>query len=107
MMGMRSRLALYGAVWIGLAGFSQSALADEGGISFWLPGQYASLAAVPATPGWSVAAIYYHAEADAGANAAFPRGGRIDLGIDGRGDLGILGPTYAFDEPLFGAGTWT
>jgi hypothetical protein len=26
---------------------------DEGGVSFWLPGQFASLAAAPAEPGWS------------------------------------------------------
>jgi hypothetical protein len=30
-----------------------AALADEGGVSFWLPGLYGSLAAVPVTPGWS------------------------------------------------------
>ena len=36
----------------------QMAAADESGISFWLPGLYGSLAAAPASPGWSVAAIY-------------------------------------------------
>ena len=39
---------------------SQSALADESGISFWVPGFYGSLAAVPQQPGWSLANIYYH-----------------------------------------------
>ena len=34
--------------------------ADESGISFWLPGLSGSLAAVPSTPGWSVAAIYHN-----------------------------------------------
>jgi len=34
--------------------------ADEGGVSFWLPGQFGSLAAVPQTPGWSLGAVYYH-----------------------------------------------
>ena len=28
--------------------------ADEGGVSFWLPGQYGSLAAAPQTPGWAL-----------------------------------------------------
>ena len=32
---------------------SLDALADEGGVSFWLPGTYGSLASVPAVPGWS------------------------------------------------------
>jgi hypothetical protein len=34
------------------------ALADEGGVSFWLPGLFGSLAAVPQQPGWSLATIY-------------------------------------------------
>ena len=33
--------------------------ADEGGASFWLPGQYASLAAVPPSPGWSLSTDAY------------------------------------------------
>ena len=36
------------------------ARADEGGVSFWIPGLFGSLAAVPATPGWSGTSIYYH-----------------------------------------------
>lgn len=79
------------------------ACADEGGISFWLPGQYASFAAVPGTPGWSTALIYYHATADSSASAAFPRGGRIDVGINGRANLSIFGPTYVFDQEILGA----
>ena len=35
------------------------AFADEGGASFWLPGQYASLAAVPPTPAWSLSTDAY------------------------------------------------
>ena len=34
--------------------------ADEGGVSFWVPGFFGSLAATPLQPGWSVANIYYH-----------------------------------------------
>ena len=32
---------------------AQPALADSGGVSFWLPGIFGSLAAVPVTPGWA------------------------------------------------------
>ncbi|MGR9210209.1 SphA family protein [Rhizobium leguminosarum] len=32
----------------------------------------------------------------------FPRGGDIDLGIDGHGDLFAFGPTYTFDQPFLG-----
>ena len=30
------------------------ARADQGGISFWLPGSFGSLAATPVTPGWAL-----------------------------------------------------
>ncbi|MBR0742242.1 transporter [Bradyrhizobium liaoningense] len=81
------------------AGF---ALGDEGGVSFWLPGNFGSLAAAPGTPGWSWATIYYHGEAAAGAGQQFPRGGRVDVGISGRGDLAFFGPTYTFATPVLG-----
>jgi hypothetical protein len=81
----------------------QPSSADENGISFWIPGFYGSLASVPATPGWSVAAIYYHTSVSAGAGQAFPRGGRVDVGVDARADLGLLIPTYVFETPVMGA----
>jgi hypothetical protein len=63
---------------------SPLAYADEGGASFWLPGQYGSLAAVPAEPGWSLPLIYYHSSTDAGGSKDFAIGGRITAGlIDG------------------------
>jgi len=42
------------------------ALADEGGVSYWLPGSHGSLAAVPAVPGWSIAAFDYYDSVSAG-----------------------------------------
>lgn len=33
------------------------AMADEGGAAFWLSGQYASMSAVPPSPGWSLFAL--------------------------------------------------
>lgn len=50
-------IAVFGlAVSIGLF----PANADEGGVSFWLPGQYGSFAAVPGEPGWSIGTVYYY-----------------------------------------------
>ncbi len=49
------------------------AVADEGGVSFWLPGQFGSLAAAPLHPGWSFADIYYHASVSAGGDVAVAR----------------------------------
>ena len=48
-------------------------LADESGTSFWLPGTYGSLAAVPGTAGWAVASVYYHTSVSAGADVAAAR----------------------------------
>ena len=46
---------------LAMSGFlSGAAYADEGGISYWLPGRFSSLAATPQVPGWSMAAVYYH-----------------------------------------------
>ena len=42
-------------------------------MSFWLPGQFGSLAAVPAQPGWSFANIYYHTDVSAGGQLAAAR----------------------------------
>jgi hypothetical protein len=49
------------------------ALADESGTSFWLPGTFGSLAAVPGMPGWALATVYYHTSVDAGGDVATAR----------------------------------
>jgi hypothetical protein len=87
---------------LALLAIPQQVLADEGGVGFWLTGTFGSLAAVPSTPGWSWATIYYHSEVSAGAGAQFPRGGRVDVGISGIGDLAFFGPTYTFATPVLG-----
>ncbi|MBM7061829.1 transporter [Pseudomonas sp. UL073] len=82
-----------------------SAMADEGGVSFWLPGQFGALAAVPTAPGWSLPLIYYHASADMGADEPLPLGGRgrVSAGVDAKADLLFAGPTYTFEQPVLGA----
>jgi hypothetical protein len=89
------------------------ARADESGISFWLPGQYGSLAAVPQTPGWALGVIYYHTSIAGSGNVAAAREiqvGRfsptvnvnLNLSLAGQGDLVILAPSYTFATPVFG-----
>lgn len=82
---------------------TQTARADESGISFWLPGFYGSLASAPAQPGWSWASVYYHTSVDAGRNKTFTRGGAVVAGLNGQGDLALFGPTYVFATPFLGA----
>lgn len=81
--------------------------ADENGVSFWLPGQYGSFAATPGTPGWSWATIYYHGSVGAGGGQEFPRGGQVDVGLDGRANLVIFGPSYTFETPVLGGAQLT
>ena len=72
--------------------FSQSALADENGISFWVPGFYGSLAAVPQQPGWSLANIYYHDSVSAGADVARAREftlGRVPANVTVNSNLNL------------------
>jgi hypothetical protein len=76
--------------------------ADDGGISFWLPGQFGALAAAPVTPGWSLPLIYYHVKASDNKNKAFPRGGRTVVGLDAEADLLFASPTYTFETPVLG-----
>lgn len=91
----------------------QAAKADEGGVSFWVPGFFGSVAAAPQQPGWSVATIYYHTSVDAGGDVAFARQvtrgniaanftGRLDAVLDADADLGFVIPTYVFATPVFG-----
>jgi hypothetical protein len=79
------------------------ALADEGGVSFWLPGQYGSYAAAPAKPGWSIESTFYHASAAATAGASFSRGGGIQAGIKSPTGFVMVTPTYSFATPVLGA----
>ena len=87
--------------------------ADESGISFWLPGLEGSLAATPTTPGWSIAAIYYHTTVNATGAAAAAREfqvGRfsrtininLNLSLSGQADLAFIAPTYTFATPVLG-----
>ena len=98
---------------VALACFAGAAKADEGGVSFWLPGLFGSLAAAPQQPGWSLSTIYYHTTVSAGADVARAREitiGRIPVNlsanlranVDARADLALVNPTYVFATPFLG-----
>ncbi len=102
-MTVRRTIALLGGLSaLALLANPKMASADEGGVSFWIPGFFGSLAATPGAPGWSWVTIYYHTDVSAGAGVQFPRGGRVDVGIAGKGDLGLFGPNYVFATPVLG-----
>jgi hypothetical protein len=92
---------------------SHSAFADEGGVSFWVPGLFGSLAAVPQVPGWSLATIGYHTSVSAGGDVAFARQvargaittnftGNLNATLKADADLLLVAPTYVFASPVLG-----
>jgi hypothetical protein len=94
----------------------KSALADQGGVSFWVPGLFGSLAAVPQQPGFNFVSMYYHTSVDAGGSLAAAKQievGRLnpvklnlkvnlDIDLKARADLGLFVPGYVFETKIFG-----
>ncbi|WP_245331733.1 transporter [Bradyrhizobium sp. NAS80.1] len=93
---------------------AEIARADESGISFWIPGFFGSLAAVPSqAPGWSMTSMYYHDQVSAGADVARAREFQIrnipanltatvNANVNATVDLGLLAGTYTFETPVLG-----
>ena len=106
--GHATRSALVCAV--ALACVTSPVNADEGGVSFWIPGLFGSLAAAPLQPGWALQTNYYHTSVSAGADVSRAREitiGKIPVNLnanlsatlDARADLGWALPTYVFATP--------
>jgi hypothetical protein len=79
---------------------TQSVSADEGGVPFWFSGQYSSLSAVPATPGWSVALQGYYY--NGGSSKTFTKGDSLTVDIESQTPLLIAQPSYAPKTKIFG-----
>jgi hypothetical protein len=89
------------------------AVADEGGVSFWIPGLFGSLAAAPQQPGWSFTTIFYNTNVKAGADVAFARqvnrgninvnfNGNLNINLKADAPLQFLLPSYTFATPVLG-----
>ena len=90
-----------------------ASVADQNGVSFWLPGQFASLAALPGAPGWSFATTYYHTSLKGSGDVAAARQVNVNnlsrtanlnlnVNLDARADLQFLIANYAFQTPVLG-----
>lgn len=77
-----------------------AALADGGGASVWLPGQFASFAAVPGDPGFSLETMVYARTASALAGTSFSRGGGLLAGLSVNEQYVYLTPSYTFATPM-------
>jgi hypothetical protein len=89
------------------------AVADEGGVSFWIPGFFGSLAAVPQQPGWSFTTFFYNTNVKAGADVAFARQvhrgninvnftGNLNISLRAPPDIQFFAPSYTFATPVLG-----
>jgi hypothetical protein len=87
--------------------------ADEDGVSFWLPGLFGSLAAVPQHPGWQVTAINYFDSVSASGAAAAAReitvgklsqtvNVNLNVNVKATLDLVLVDAGYVFATPVFG-----
>jgi hypothetical protein len=113
-MKWSTRLGASAAIVAAAMALPTGALADEGGVSFWVPGFFASLTAVPLQPGWTVNETYYHWEGQAGADLSAAREitiGRFNptVNVNLSGNLNALADivfntaVYTFEQPVLGA----
>jgi hypothetical protein len=77
--------------------------ADQGGISFWLPGKYGSFAAVTPPLGWSVPLVSYNYGGSASTEHTLQRGSLLTTGLQGSFSGLFIVPTYTPDTTLLGA----
>jgi len=79
-----------------------SARADEGGVPFWFSGQYASMAAVAPTPGWTLTLLPYYYNGSADNSKTFAKGNTLVTNVDSH--LGLMNAQlgYAWDAKVLG-----
>lgn len=81
-----------------MCGFSFLSHADENGSGFWLPGQYASGAALPPSPGFALTTLYYGYR---GTSNVTVQG--MNKNISATAQDFLLQPSYAFETKILGA----
>lgn len=79
------------------------ARADEGGVSFWLPGQYASFAAIAPEPGFSVPTVTYCYKGQMKAGRTLRQGTEIAAEADASFLAQFIIPTFTPDVSALGA----
>jgi hypothetical protein len=89
---------------LGIAGsHNRSALADEGGVSYWTPGQYGSFAATAPPPGWSLPLVFYNYGGSIAGQQTLTRGHLLTTGLKGSLDGLFIVPTYTLSTTILGA----
>jgi hypothetical protein len=112
---LRSTLKRFILLLSALIGAPTVAAADEGGVSFWIPGFFGSLAAAPQQPGWSLTNMAYQTSVSADAGVAIARertlqnipvnlnsSANLNASLSARADLDLFMGTYVFKTPVLG-----
>jgi hypothetical protein len=86
-----------------MVGLSPPASADESGVSFWVPGQYGSFAAVAPDPGFSLPTVSYYYSGDMSANRILKQGTELAAGADTTFMAQFTIPTFTPDATFLGA----
>jgi hypothetical protein len=91
---------------LALVAAPSSASADAGGVGFWFPGAFGSLAATPVTPGWAYTTVYVHEQESATGGKNFVVSGRplgsVVAGLSARADVVAEAFTYTSPTPVLG-----
>jgi hypothetical protein len=112
---MRSKLKHFILLIGALIGAPTVAAADEGGVSFWIPGFFGSLAAAPQQPGWSLTNIDYHTSVSAGGDVGLARERELsnipvnlnlsvsaNARLSAQADLNLMMLSYTPKTPILG-----
>jgi hypothetical protein len=108
-----SRCKSIAALLLVFCAYASQASADEGGVGFWLPGEFGSLAAAPQVPGWAIGIVNIYESIGASGAVAAAREITIgnlnpnvkvnlDLNLAGKADLVLISPSYVFATPVLG-----
>ena len=88
-------------VFVGMIAIAPPSSADEGGTSFWLPGQYGSFAAIAPDPGFGLALVSYWYSAKSG-ERALGFDNNLKLDVDARYFGQFIVPSYTPETTLWG-----
>ena len=110
---LRFSLATAFIAFAAIAGSTSISKADEGGVGFWFPGLFGSLAAVPQVPGWALGIVNLYNPVSASGNLAAARqvtinklpvnvNVNLNATIKANPDLVLVDPTYVFATPVWG-----
>jgi hypothetical protein len=100
---MKARLKIVESFFlITVAVIPSFACADEGGVPFWMSGQYASMAAVPMATGWSLVAMPYVYSGSADKSKTFQHGQSINAGLSTKESLMLIQLGYVAEDKILG-----